>query len=206
MNLKSSALIIVDMQNDFLHENGFIRKFSERMGISKESLDLLRDPIPNIKKLAEFFRQNNRDVIQIYTAWEPDYSDLAIPLKMMKEKAMEAGALVIGSWGAQIIEELTPHKDDHLVLKKAYGGFFRTSLDRMLRNLGIHTLFMTGVATNYCVETTTREAVGYGYDVIMISDATGTYDPEGHQATLKVIANGFGDVMTTEQVIQLLNP
>jgi nicotinamidase-related amidase len=63
---------------------------------------------------------------------------------------------------------------------------------------------MTGVATNFCVETTTREAVAYGYDVIFVKDGTATFDPAGHEATLKVIAMGFGEVMNTEEVIKLL--
>jgi ureidoacrylate peracid hydrolase len=90
-------------------------------------------------------------------------------------------------------------------MKKAYGGFFRTSLDRTLGSLGIKTLFLSGVATNFCVETTAREAVGYGYDIVMVSDATASYDPEGHQASLKVLAAGFGEVMSAEEVIGLLS-
>lgn len=203
MDLKNVALIIVDMQNDFIHDNGFVRKYSENGEIPKNSLDLLKAPIPYIKELAECFRRNGKEVIYIYTAWEPDYSDVALPLKKMA-KAKEVGALVKGSWGAQIIEELTPHQNDRMVMKKAYGAFFQTPLDRILRNLGIKTLVMTGVATNFCVETTTREAVAYGYEVILVNDAAATFDPEGHQATLKVIATGFGEVMNTEEVIKQL--
>lgn len=203
MDLENTALIIVDMQNDFIHENGFVRKYTQGIGVPEASLDLLKKPVPNIKKLSEFFRQNRKHVIYIYTAWEPDYSDVAIPLKKMADTAKEKGALVIGSWGAEIIEELTPLAADHMVLKKAYGGFFQTSLDRMLRNLAVKTLLMTGVATNYCVETTTREAVGYGYDVILVSDGSATFDPAGHQATLNVISAGFGEVMTTAEVLKL---
>lgn len=204
MDRENIALIIVDMQNDFIHDNGFVKKFSEGAGVPKSALDLLKDPIPYIKELAEFFRRKGKEVIYIYTAWAPDYSDVAVPLKKMHDKAKEAGCLVEGSWGARIVEELTPQKTDHLVLKKAYGGFFQTSLDRVLRNLGIKTLVMTGVATNFCVETTTREAVAYGYDIIFVSDATATFDPEGHKATLKVIAMGFGEVMSTKEVRELL--
>lgn len=205
MDLKNSALIIVDMQNDFLHENGFVRKHSKEIGIPESSFDLLMTPVPFIKELADFFYMQKKDVVYIYTAWEADYSDVAIPLKKMKDKAMEKGLLVRGSWGAEIIEELTPHERSHMVMKKAYGGFFQTPLDRILRNLGIRTLFITGVATNFCVETTAREAVGYGYDVVMVSDATATYDTEGYQATLKVIAAGFGEVMNSDEVMELLS-
>lgn len=206
MILENASLIIVDMQNDFIHDNGFVRKSSQKIGVPTSSLDLLKTPIPRIKRLAEQFRNNGKEVIYIYTAWEPDYSDVAIPLKKMAGKAKEMGALVKGSWGTQIIEELTPHETDHMVMKKAYGAFFQTPLDRILRNLNIKTLVITGVATNYCVETTSREAVAYGYDVILVNDATATFDPEGHQATMKVIATGFGEVMSTEEVLQLLAP
>ncbi len=206
MDLENAALIIVDMQNDFIHKNGFWGKHSQDTDLPAISLDLLRTPIPHIKRLADLFRKNSKEVLYIYTAWEKDYSDVAIPLRRMADKAKEMGVLVRGSWGAQIIEELTPYETDHVVMKKAYGAFFQSPLDRVLRNLGIKTLVMTGIATNFCVETTSREAVAYGYNVILVSDATATYDLEGHQATLKVIAAGFGDVMNTEDVMKLLQP
>jgi len=204
MNLENAALIIVDMQNDFINDKGFVRKYSQGIGIPASSLDLLKAPIPYIKRLAESFRKKRKEVIYIYTAWESDYSDVAVPLKKMAAKAKEMGALVKGSWGTQIIEELTPHETDHMVMKKSYGAFFQTPLDRTLRNLGIKTLVMTGVATNFCVETTSREAVAYGYEIILVNDATATFDPEGHQATMKVISTGFGEVMSTDEVLKLL--
>jgi nicotinamidase-related amidase len=205
MDLEKIALIIVDMQNDFIHEKGFIMKSTDGLSIPKSALAGIRAPIPYINELAGAFRKAGKDVIYIYTAWKPDYSDVAIPLGKRKDKGREAGSLVEGSWGAQIIDELKPLETDRMVLKKAYGGFFQTSLDRLLRNLDIKTLVMTGVATNYCVETTSREAVAYGYDIIFVSDGTGTFDPEGHKATLKVMGNGFGEVKSTAEVIALLS-
>ena len=205
MKLEHAALIIVDMQNDFIHDDGFVRKSSREIGVPSSSLDLLNKPIPNIKRLAEGFRKNGLNVIYIYTAWEKDYSDVALPLKKLGPKAQAMGALVKGSWGAQIIDDLTPHETDHQVMKKAYGAFFQTPLDRMLRNMGISTLIMTGVATNFCVETTLREAVAYGYDVILANDGAATFDPEGHQATLKVVSTGFGEVMSTDEILDSLS-
>jgi nicotinamidase-related amidase len=204
MDLEKAALIIVDMQNDFIHKDGFVLKYSEGVGVPKTALERLKMPIPFIKDLAQFFRSKGKHVIYVYTAWARDYSDVALPLKKMRDRAKEAGALVEGSWGARIIDELIPKDTDHLVVKKAYGGFFQTSFDRVLRNLGIKTLIMTGVATNFCVETTAREAVAYGYEVILVNDATASFDPEGHQATTKVIATGFGEVMSTAEVKELL--
>jgi ureidoacrylate peracid hydrolase len=202
MDFEDAAMVVVDMQNDFVHEKGAVRRLSGEGGIPEASLKLLEAPIPCIRELADAFRKAGRRVIYIYTAWEPDYSDVAIPLGKMADKAKEAGALVRGSWGAQIVDELTPEKGDHMVVKKAYGAFFQTSLDRVLRNLNIRALVVTGVATNYCVETTIREAVAYGYDVVLVSDGAATFDPDGHKASLEVIASGFGEVMTTEEVLE----
>ena len=171
----------------------------------ENTFELLQKPIPNIKRLADFFHGHDCPVVYIYTAWKADYSDVAIPLKKMRGKAKQAGALVEGSWGTEIISELTPRPESHMVMKKAYGGFFRTTLDETLSNLGSKTLFMTGVATNFCVETTAREAVAYGYDIVMVSDATATYTVEGHQASLTVMGSGFGEVMRTDEVIGLMS-
>jgi ureidoacrylate peracid hydrolase len=204
MDMEHVALLIIDMQNDFIHPDGFVRKSSQGIGVAEDSMELLKTPIPCIKQLSQKFRATGRDVIYVYTAWQPDYSDIALPLRKMGPKAREHGALVIGSWGAQIIDELTPEKSDLMLMKKAYGAFFQTSLDRTLRNRRITTLFFTGVATNYCVETTAREAVAYGYDIILIKDGCATFDPDGHEATLKVISTGFGEVMCTDEVLQLL--
>jgi len=205
MDNKNIALIIVDMQNDFLHQDGFVPRYSREIGVPDNSFELLRQPIPFIKKLADSFHAHGKPVICIYTAWKPDYSDVAISLRKMKDKAKVAGALVKGSWGSQITDELKPDARSHLVLKKAYGGFFRTTLDQTLQSRGVKRLFMTGVATNFCVETTAREAVAYGYEIVMISDATATYDPAGHQASLNVMAAGFGDVMSTAEVLQAIS-
>ena len=204
MDLKNIALIIVDMQNDFIHNQGAIRRSSEELGVTESSLDLLKRPIPNIKKLTECFRNKEKDIIYIYIAWEQDYSDIAIPPDKITSSAREMGALVTGSWGAQIIDELTPHKSDYMVVKKGYGGFFQTSLDRILRNLEVTDLVITGINTNIRVETTVREAVGYGYEVILVNDATASFDAEGHEATLNVIATAFGKVMSTQEVLKLL--
>lgn len=204
MDMEHAALLIIDMQNDFIHRDGFVRKSSRGIGLKEDSLALLTTPIPFIKQLSHKFRATGRPVIYVYTTWQPDYSDIALPLKKMGQKAREQGALVAGSWGAKIIDELTPETSDLMLLKKAYGAFFQTSLDRTLRNLRITTLFFTGVATNYCVETTAREAVAYGYEIVLIKDGCATFDPAGHEATLKVISMGFGEVMSTDEVMRLI--
>ena len=180
-------------------------RYSKEIGVPENTFTLLLKPVPLIQKLEIFFNRRQLETVYIYTAWNKDHSDVYIPLKKMKEEARLQGALVEGSWGAEMIAELTPRPESHLIMKKSYGGFFRTDLDRLLKKLEVKTLFLTGVATNFCVETTAREAVGYGYEVVMVSDATATYTEEGHQAALTVIGSGFGEVMTSEEVIKTLS-
>ena len=204
MDMEHAALLIIDMQNDFIHQDGFVKKSAQGIGVPEDAFELLKTPIPYIRQLAQGFRSTGRNVIYVYTAWQPDYSDVALPLRKMGPKAREHGALVIGSWGAQIIDELAPEKCDFMLIKKAYGAFFQTNLDRVLRNRKITTVVLTGVATNFCVETTAREAVAYGYDIILVNDGCATFDAAGHEATLKVISMGFGEVMCTDEVLKLL--
>ncbi len=205
MTTPRAALLIIDMQNDFLHKNGFVPRYSKEIGVPENTFTLLLKPVPVIQKLEKFFNRRQLEIVYIYTAWNKDHSDVYIPLKKMKEEARLQGALVEGSWGAEMITELIPRPESHLIMKKSYGGFFRTDLDSLLKKLKVKTLFLTGVATNFCVETTAREAVGYGYEVVMVSDATATYTEEGHQAALTVIGSGFGEVMTSEEVIKTLS-
>ena len=87
MRIKNPALIIVDMQNDFLHPKGFVPRHAGSIGIPQASFDLLRSPTAAIKKLADHFHGAARPVVYVYTAWETDYSDVAIPLKNMRDTA-----------------------------------------------------------------------------------------------------------------------
>ena len=107
MSSQDMALIIVDMQNEFVHEDGFAWKNAQKDGQQENPIARLKTPIPNIKMLADTFREKNLKVVYIYTACEPDYSDVAMPLKLIAE-AKKAGALVKGTWGTQIIDELAP--------------------------------------------------------------------------------------------------
>ena len=103
-------------------------------------------------------------------------------------------------WGAQIIDQLRPTQDDFVVTKKGYGGFTGTSLNGVLHNLGVNTCIMTGVGAHVCVETTIREGVGLGFEMIVASDAVG---PLNHP-NLRTISMFFADVHTTDEVIRSL--
>ena len=192
-----SALIIVDMQNEFIKPEGFLGREGDKLGFKRE---LLAQVVPAVERLLQAGRKSTIPVVHVYTAWMPDYSDRAIP--MLIPQAREAKLFVEGTWGAEIIEELTPREGEHTVLKKSYGAFFQTPLDRILRNRTVTTLIICGILTNLCVETTIREAVSLGYDIILVSDATATVNKEWHQVTIQTTELFFGRVCQTEDIVR----
>ena len=205
--IDKSALIIVDMQNDFLHRDGNFSHIAREHPEANIDLPFLIGSISNVKKLADAFRVAERPVVYLAHVLKPDYSDAAFPYW---RRRMEPGGgnrthCVEGTWGAQIIEELTPQEGEHLVAKKGFGGFSNTPLDTVLRNMGVTTCVACGVTTCVCVSTTIRGGVEYNYRMILVSDAVAEVDRVTHEAELPTMARIFADVKTTGEVITMLN-
>jgi ureidoacrylate peracid hydrolase len=162
--------------------------------------------IPNVKRLADAFRTAGRPVVYLAHVLKPDYSDAAFPYWRV---GIEPGSgnrthCVEGTWGAQIIDELTPEEGEHLVFKKGFGGFSNTSLDTVLRNMGVTTCVVSGVTTCVCVSSTIRGGVEHNYRMILVSDAVAEVDRTTHEAELKTMARIFADVKTNDETIGML--
>lgn len=191
------ALVIVDMQNDFV-----------RAGAPLEVPDARNTTAP-IARLAERFRRNGHPVIftkflsrqdeNLLWLWSPQcrpdikccwpghlrsYLDQSDPLDC-----------------TEIISELAPAPGDHMIEKYGYGAFHGTGLDALLRRLGVRSLVVTGTVTQICVEETAREAFHHGYNATMVSDAVSSFAPDLHVATLKNFAMKFGWVADSETVL-----
>ena len=201
-DISKSAVIIVDMQNDFLKPGGFFSKRPEFKEFLKTMQPLVAKAIPNIKRLTRAARNARRPVVYIQEVLREDYADACFPYWRVPG-CVEEKFLVEGTWGAQIIDELKPDPGDMIVTKKGYGGFTNTPLNIYLRNLGVTTCVMTGVGTNVCVETTTRQGTELNYYMIVVSDATAD-GKVSHDSSLATIGAFFGDVMTTDEVIAAL--
>ena len=205
-DIRKSALIIVDMQNDFLHRDG---NFSHRAREHPEfgiDMPFLTGTIPNLKKLADAFRTAERPVVYLAHVLKADYSDAAFPYWRVgiEPRSGNRTHCVEGTWGAQIIDDLKPQEDEHLVAKKGFGGFANTPLDTVLRNLGVTTCVVSGVTTCVCVSSTIRGGVEYNYRMILVSDAVAEVDRGTHEAELKTMARLFADVKPTDEVIGML--
>jgi nicotinamidase-related amidase len=207
VDLAAAALIIIDMQRDFLEPGGF----GEALG---NDVSRLRAAVAPCGALLAAARRLGLFVIHTREGHRSDLSD-APPHKVERgDPANRIGArgpmgriLVRGEPGHDIIPELYPLKTEPVIDKPGKGAFYQTDLELMLHNRGIDTLFVAGVTTEVCVNTTVREANDRGFRCIVISDCCASYFPHFHDAGLAMIkAQGgiFGSVAALAPLIDAL--
>ncbi len=194
-DIAKSALIIVDMQNDFLHPDGVLGQ------PAKESNAVT---ISNVRRLVEAFREASRPVVYVAIILKPDFSDAISSLGRNASVKGFKPFVVEGTWGAQVVDELAPRKGEHVVIKKGFNGFSNTQLDTVLRNLGVNTCVVTGIFTSICVSGTIRGGVERNYRMIIVNDATADMQRERHEAELRVLAGGYADGKTSDEVLEML--
>jgi nicotinamidase-related amidase len=205
-DIASSALIIVDMQNDFLHPDGSFAHIARQHPEAMIDIPFLVGTIPHVGRLATAFRAAGRPVVYVAHVLRRDYSDAAFPYWRL---GLEPGTgnrthCVEGTWGAEIVDELKPHDDEHVVVKKGFGGFSGTTLDTILRNARITTCVVVGVTTCVCVSNTVRGGVEHNYRMILVSDAVAEVSRDTHEGELKTMGRIFADVKTTNEVVEML--
>jgi len=206
-SLATCALLIIDMQRDFLEPGGF----GEMLG---NDVSQLRAAIEPNRRLLEVWRSKKLQVMHTREGHRPDLTDLP-PAKKIRGRSKtcigDAGPmgriLVRGEAGHDIIPELYPLPFEPVIDKPGKGAFFATDLHAILQNRGIQQLIVTGVTTEVCVNTTVREANDRGYDCLVPSDCVGSYFPEFQAMGLKMIkAQGgiFGWVSHSEKLLAVL--
>lgn len=199
-----SALVIVDMQYATGHPTGALAQKMKAEGNSLTDWRFHRIEhlvIPNTQRLIKAMRAAGGKVIYITIgAGLADCSDAPIHMRAF----FQASENYEGQPQHQIIAELAPEPGDPIVRKTSIGAFASTGLDHLLRTLDREHLFMVGVSTNMCVETTAREAADRGYAVTLVEDACATTHKELHESTLRNFGRFFGKVRSTEEVLGLL--
>jgi len=202
------ALLIIDMQRDFLEPGGF----GEMLG---NDVSQLRRTIEPNRKLLAAWRAAGLPVLHTREGHRPDLFDLPPSKKVRGRSATCIGdpgpmgrILVRGEPGHDIIAELYPAPGEPVIDKPGKGAFFATDLHAMLEHRGIKQLVVTGVTTEVCVNTTVREANDRGFECLVLEDCAGSYFPEFHAMGLRMIkAQGgiFGWVGTSETLIAALS-
>ncbi|MGB8767556.1 MAG: cysteine hydrolase, partial [Nitrososphaeraceae archaeon] len=121
--------------------------------------------------------------------------------KSREERIKRRPICIRGSWDAEIVEELKPNFDDHVVIKRRDSVFQDTEVEVWLRSLGIDSIIFAGIDTSICVESSLRDAFNHGYDIILISDATSSNNLNHYNSTLDNIRNYYGLVMNLDEFI-----
>ncbi|MBL7636619.1 cysteine hydrolase family protein [Atlantibacter hermannii] len=202
----STALIVIDMQRDFVEPHGF----GEALG---NDVSLLRRAIDPCRRLLDAARRAGLFVVHTREGHRPDLSNCpAAKLTrggktFIGQQGTMGRILIQGEPGHDIIPELYPQAGEPIIDKPGKGAFFATDLHLILQARGIRSLIICGVTTEVCVQTTAREANDRGYEVLIPEDCCASYFPEFHRAALEMIkAQGaiVGWVSDADAVIDAL--
>ncbi|MGH8546821.1 MAG: cysteine hydrolase family protein, partial [Gammaproteobacteria bacterium] len=191
ITVKNTALIVVDMQNIWVHPRG------------ARYLPLSEDIVPRIQELLGFCRWNQVPVIYLHTTKRKDLADAGIfaDVKPHTHDAGDEWSNFEGSPGAELYEPVKPSAGDILVKKFRYSGFYGTQLENLLRALGRDTIAITGVATNVCCDSTARDGAMRDFKVLFLSDCNASFTQEEQEATLGNFDKHFGVVMDSKTLM-----
>ena len=197
------ALIIIDMQNDFVSAEGH----SDRHGKDFQKAQ------PGIDAIQLLCRQLPEDLKRIFiqTIREPDGSDYhwrfhkIMPERIRSSYHRDPGDLncLRGTWGADIVEPLKPGPSDHIFFKRRYSAFYQSDLEMCLRSWGIDTLIFTGVVAEICVETTVRDAFVRDFDIIVVTDGVISWNENACRSFLQVVSNSLGMTASAAGVLDV---
>lgn len=197
------ALVIIDMQRDFLEPGGF----GDALGNDVTRLQAI---VPTLKDLLSFFRSHGLPVIHTVECHQADLSDCPPSKQRRGDGSLKIGdmgpmgrILIYGEPGNGIIPELAPQEGELVITKPGKGAFYSTPLQDYLQAHHITHLLFTGVTTEVCVQTTMREANDRGYECLMVEDCTESYFPEFKQSTLEMVRAQGGIVGWTATAAQV---
>jgi ureidoacrylate peracid hydrolase len=210
VDLARTATIVVDMQNDFCHPDGWLA------GIGVDVTGA-RAPIPILEKLLPSLRQAGVPILWVNWGNRPDQANLPPGVRHVYDTAGTGGGigstsspagspvLQAGAWASDVVDELPADPADILVDKYRMSGFEDTPLDSILPSLRVDSLLFAGVNADQCVLATLMDAANLGYDVVMIEDAVGTTSPQFcMDATVYNVRQCFGFTTTSAAILPAL--
>lgn len=192
---RHTALLIIDMQNDFCASGGWTD------AVVKKSVASCAPVAAHINTLSAAAR-----AAQVPVFWvQADYSDDKVPEPMLarsRRNGLNAVCCAPGTWGAAWFG-MQPQPGEPVITKHCYSGFMGTDLDAQLKRRGIRTLVFSGVQTQVCVESTLRDAHSLGYYCVVPEECVASHTPPAHEVMLANTRLLFGEVATTAQVMHL---
>lgn len=209
-DLQRTALLVIDMQNDFCHPEGWLGHIGVDVTPARAPIAPLQSLLPSLRDAGVpvvWLNWGNRpDKLNLSPAllhvYNGDGASLGLgdPLPVSGEPVLQEG-----SWAAEVIDELMPAVDDIRISKYRMSGFKDTVLDSVLRNMGITTLLFAGVNADQCVLCTLQDANFHGYDCLLLEDCSATTSPAYClDATLYNVQQCFGFVVSSAELLPQL--
>ena len=196
------ALLVIDVQNGFVSKGGSYDLLGMDTSHYREIIPKIRDLINLCKnvRIPIFYTQAVRESsgIDLLTR-----SHKILP-KSREERIKKKPICVRETWDAEIVDEIKPSENDHVVIKRRDSAFHDTEIGVWLRSLKIDTLIFCGIDTSICVETSLRDAFNIGYDIVLISDATASNNKKHYESTLENVKGYYGIVMDMKELDQSL--
>ena len=184
----NTALLIIDMQNDFVLPGAPLR-VAGAVAV-----------IPNIRRILQWFRRSSLPVFHVVREYRADGSD--IETFRLREFLSARPCCVPGTDGCDIVDELTPEEGEYRLVKNRFSAFMNTELDFMLRRLGVDHIVVCGIQYPNCVRATIFDAVAIGYRVTLVTDAAGAQNDEVARANIHDIANIGVACVSTDQFLR----
>lgn len=216
INLRTTAVLVIDMQNDFGSKGGMF----DRAGVDISGIQRVVGPTASVLAAA---RQADIPIIYLKMGFRPDLSDMGAPDSVNRTRHLHFGAgqlmrapdgsegrfLIRDTWNTDIVPELTPQPDDLIIYKSRFSGFYATELDAKLQAMGIKHLIITGCTTSICVDSTVRDAMFRDYLCVLLADCMSEpigdgFDRSNHDATLLSTEVLFGWVSHSRHFTQTL--
>src|SRR5258707_15160466 len=199
MDPKTTAVVLIEYQNDFTTEGGTLHQAVKPV---MDKTNMLANTVETVKKAREL----GATIVYAPISFTDDYHELSPTPYGILKGVVDSKSFRQGTWGAQIVDALKPEESDIVIEgKRGLDGFATTNLDFILRSRGISTIALGGFLTNCCVESTMRTGYEKGYDVITLKDCAATVSEEAHQNAIEHDFPMFSHPITHNEFVEALN-
>ena len=188
-----TALLVMDLENDLVHEDGAFKDFGFAQMVKQN------DVLGKTSRLLDAARRAGVKVIYVSVKFRSGHPEASRHPGLL-QAVVGANALVEGTWGAAIHDAVTPREGEPVVTKRAVSAFAGSDLQHLLVTAGIDTLLLAGVATNFVVEGTAREACDRGYNVFIVGDCCASMSQEAHDSALTTALPFLSTITTLDEV------
>jgi nicotinamidase-related amidase len=197
INPSKTALLLLHWQNDLAMPSGKLARDMPHRVAADHTIE-------HVQAALKASRETGMLVVYVNASHRPGYPEVNPKPSSLSYGIAQVGGLMRGSWGAEVIDQLKPIAEDIIIYNYSTSAFAYTELDLILRNKGITNLVLTGLVTNWVVESTARDATNRGYNIYTLSDCCQGVNEEMHKWSLVNILSAIGSVIDSESYIASL--